>query len=698
MANSTVYYVGTTSSLGSTLNNTVGNTAYGAATTSALVANTYYAYIDGYTSNSNGSQQGTNLGYQVRVVFRFGTPNTTKRTVKLYVAAYFRRTDYVGSNNILHLTMVANEDTATYSQMTNITSSWLMTLKMNTTLNYNNKGNATTTVQLTGYNETGSCRSIDCTFQIQAPSIEAKASTATLTLSSSKATLGSTTLTLTHSQVTNIKTNLSISFKDASGQTNAYSADIATGNTTKAVSYKPAISIADKLTTRTSVSALIKCITYQSNGTTKVGEKSYPVTLQVPDSVKHNITALTVTDSSGSVPSGGYKIGVHKPRIGIKIDSSNAHGSTIDKVEVNFGTETRTFTKSAGNIPTLSSGVMYVTSTKEVASSSQVFTAIITDSRGRVSSKTASLSATALDTKPAITALSVGRTTASSGTPSDSNDSNQGANCRVKYTVTSSRVKNEVSAGHITTGSIVISVQYKKVNGSFVTHSNQTYSSTSGVVSSDFIIPINDTENAYVIRITADDGYGTIYREMNLSSGFVLMEFNESGKGMAIGETASESESFLVGMVTKFRNTVYNSAGSVALTSDEKRKNNIKSLSDIITEDVLISLFKSIDPITFKYNEQKNDLTHFGFSANKIKELLDSNGVDSSKLSIVEEIEDTLIDKETKKEYKEKFLTLRYEEIIPILFLTIKILLKELNNINNRVEYLEEELGNGKNS
>ena len=692
MANSNVYKIGTTTELGTTLNESVANSSIASsATTGALVANTYYAYIDGYTSNSLGSQQGTGLGYQVRMVFRFGSPNTTKRTVHLYVAAFFRRKDYVGSNNNLSLKMVVNNSSGTKSQQLAIPSSWVMAYRRDVTLNYTDEGKAITTVQLTGSNDTGSCASITCKFQIQAPNITANVKTATLTLSNTKATLGSTNLTLTHSQVTNIKTNISISFKDAVGKETVYSANIVKGNTVAAVSYKPALDIAKYLTDRTSVNATIKCVTYKSDGTTKVGSKSYSITLQVPDSVKQNISSLAVTNSDGTVPSDGYKIGIHKPRVAIGIDSTNAYGATITKIEVNFGTETLTYTNAAGNLPTISNGVMYVTSTKYLTSSSQVISVIMTDSRGRVSSKTVSVAASALDTKPAITWLNVGRGTGT--TVSRFVDSDEGANCRVKYTAESNRIKAEISAGNsFTSPAIVITVQYKKTTDStFTNFSYTTPANTNGTVSGDFIIPINDTENAYVIRITASDQYGSIYRETNLSSGFVLLELNESGKGIGIGEKATESNSFLVGLVTKFRNTVYNSAGSIALTSDERRKNNINLLSELFTEDILLDIFAHIDPISFLYNDQKNDLTHFGFSANKIKDILDKNGIDSDKYSIVEEIQDTLVDHITQKETIMKFLTLRYEEIIPILFLMIKILLRELNNINTRVEQLEEE-------
>lgn len=114
-------------------------------------------------------------------------------------------------------------------------------------------------------------------------------------------------------------------------------------------------------------------------------------------------------------------------------------------------------------------------------------------------------------------------------------------------------------------------------------------------------------------------------------------------------------------------------------------------LSELFTEDVILNLFKNLDPVSFKYNGQKKDLIHFGFLANKIKDIFENNNIDASKYSIIEEIEEEVVDEETHEKHKETILTLKYEEIIPILFLIIKILLRELNNINTRIENLEEE-------
>lgn len=670
------YKIGTTATLGTTLDASVANSKISStAVSGSLVADTYYAYKDGYTYNSYGSQQNTSNGYRIMVVFRF--KSTTTRDTRLFIAVFFRRTDGYASNNTLNLTSEINGISRSKTLVgfkVGDTTSWVMAWKQDIPVSYNSAGTATFTVTYDGGNG-GSCSDIVCSFKVSAPPISASAKTATFTLSSTSVNLGSS-LTLTQSHTTNIKTNISVS---VGGESDVFNDVIATGNTSTSIKYTPPLSLANYLPSSTAATANFSCVTYQTNGTTKVGTKSYTATFNVPSTVKYSITSLV---TSGA-PSGGYKIGVDKPKVAVTVDSSAAYGATISKIVVNFGNATVTV-----NSPTISNKVITVQSTAAVSSSNQSITATITDSRGRTASKSITITASEVVYTPAITSLTVHRTNSAAGTASSSIVNNdQGVNCRVQYTA---KISGSTSA-------IAITVQYKKITGSFSTFA-YTAPSNTGTVSGDFVIPINDSENAYVIRITATNSAQSVstYREASLSSSFILLDFRSTGKGIAIGASSSEDK-FLVGMesrfdgVVKFTNTVYNSAGSAALTSDERKKNSIKSLSSLFTEDMLLTIFKNLEPIMFKYNDQKNDLTHFGFSANKIKELLDGFGLDSSKYSIVEEIEELVTDPETEEKSFENYLTLRYDALIPLLFMMIKILLRELNNINIRLEQLEEE-------
>ena len=83
MANSVLHYVASDSdSRYPTWNNALGNVNPSSQNyTSALVAHNFYAYTDGYTVNSNGSQQGTGNGYLVKAIIKCQNPNTSTRRV-----------------------------------------------------------------------------------------------------------------------------------------------------------------------------------------------------------------------------------------------------------------------------------------------------------------------------------------------------------------------------------------------------------------------------------------------------------------------------------------------------------------------------------------------------------------------------------------------------------------------------------------
>lgn len=56
---------------------------------------------------------------------------------------------------------------------------------------------------------------------------------------------------------------------------------------------------------------------------------------------------------------------------------------------------------------------------------------------------------------------------------------------------------------------------------------------------------------SYTLRFTVQDSFSSVVRTIDLATAFKLMNFNPSGKGMAIGKV-SESDSFEVGMPTQF--------------------------------------------------------------------------------------------------------------------------------------------------
>lgn len=112
-----------------------------------------------------------------------------------------------------------------------------------------------------------------------------------------------------------------------------------------------------------------------------------------------------------------------------------------------------------------------------------------------------------------------------------------------------------------------------------------------------------------------------------------------------------------------FHDTVYNSQGGTAFTSDRNAKENIKSLDEKKSTDFIYSL----NPVTYKY--KTGNRQHHGFIAQEVKKSMgkDDWGV--------------YLDSDDKREYK----ALRYDEIIADLVKTVQ-------SQNKRIEELEKEI------
>jgi hypothetical protein len=164
-------------------------------------------------------------------------------------------------------------------------------------------------------------------------------------------------------------------------------------------------------------------------------------------------------------------------------------------------------------------------------------------------------------------------------------------------------------------------------------------------------------------------------------------------------------------------------AGTTTIsTSDERKKENIKDISDAYKNILL-----NARPITFTFkNENDDDIhdrVHCGFSAQDIKRLMEENGLDNKdfggwcqtfiydkkEVEHTVEVEDldaepidgvyptklityTSIEDDMDSEPKEDILALRYEEFIPIITSVVQDLNKENIELKARLKALEDRL------
>lgn len=147
------------------------------------------------------------------------------------------------------------------------------------------------------------------------------------------------------------------------------------GQSTSCV-FTPPISDASQIPNAGSGQATITVFTY--NGTTLLGSKSAPVTLNLPTTVIPSFTTLNITRVENGVPTtfGIYVQNKSKANLSIA-GAAGIYGSTIKSYKITGG-------GYSADSSTLNTGVLSISGTV-------TFTGVITDSRGRTATKTVNI-------------------------------------------------------------------------------------------------------------------------------------------------------------------------------------------------------------------------------------------------------------------------------------------------------------------
>lgn len=258
------------------------------------------------------------------------------------------------------------------------------------------------------------------------------------------------------------------------------------------------------------------------NGSTKLGEKTASITINVPTSVVPSFSSLGVARVDNGVPSGWGIYVQGKSKATLTINSpAGAYGSTITAYSISGGG----YSSSASSFTT---GVLNTTGTN-------TFTAKITDSRGRTATATASI--TVYEYKaPAISSISIvrcdsGGTASDEGTYLKTTASFSVSSCNSKNTATGKTAYKTLTGSY--TGEVAITSGTAKVFGA-------------GAISID---------SSYKARVTVADAFQTVTKEVDISTASTTMDFRSGGKGVAIGKV-SEKNAFEVGMTADFKNRV----------------------------------------------------------------------------------------------------------------------------------------------
>ncbi|MGL4973452.1 MAG: DUF859 family phage minor structural protein, partial [Culicoidibacterales bacterium] len=301
--------------------------------------------------------------------------------------------------------------------------------------------------------------------------------------------------------------------------------DIATGVTT---SYAWAIpkDWANHLSDGVSTPMNVICDTY--SGSTKIGSHTVQITINVSSSSEFQprITGTSIVPGNdiGSPFSGLFVKG--KSTLKATMSTAGAYSSWIKTNEIKANGQT--FTTSSATTSGLSTAGTNTVSFKVI------------DSRNRTA--TASASVNVIDyTGPATSAVSAIRCN------SDGSANDQGTYAKITVSASVAPVNNKNGKG--------FEIRYRKAGTSDAytryTISTSAYSlSNHSVVLSGF-----SQDNAYEIVSYTADYFSSSTKATELSTAFALMDFNNSGTGMAIGEVANGA-GLNVNMNTKLKKKV----------------------------------------------------------------------------------------------------------------------------------------------
>lgn len=301
---------------------------------------------------------------------------------------------------------------------------------------------------------------------------------------------------------------------------------IATGVTTGTTWAVP-LSFMNDIPAATSASGRIYVDTY--NGSTLVGTKYTGFTATVPASVKPSCS-ITLDDITGVDDIYGSPVkGLSK--IEVTVSATQAYSSQIVSYSISVNGATY-------NSSTATTGVL-------TRSGSVPVNVTVKDQRGRTG--TASYTMSVQDyNSPAITMLNVKRC------DEDGTENAQGDYCQLAFNAVISSMNSKNTASY-TCG-------YKKSTASsWSTAALSALSNAYSVNNATYIFKA-DSNASYDVRITATDRHGATTRATSVSTAFTIMNWHESGTGLAVGKVAEAQNTFEVGIQASFQSPVYGRA------------------------------------------------------------------------------------------------------------------------------------------
>lgn len=283
-------------------------------------------------------------------------------------------------------------------------------------------------------------------------------------------------------------------------------------------------SFASKITSGTSATCTVTCITM--NGSEKIGSNTVNLTVKVPnnDTYKPTVSA-TLEEAVSAVKNAGTGYLRTVSKIKFTITATAKDGATI-----------KTYSTTVNG--TTYSGSSFTTGTLQTAGSNTA-TIKVTDSRGRSATITKTFTVTDYS-KPKISTFKVVRAT-STGT-ADENGS---------Y----GKITIKASVSDVTSNTASYKLYRKLVDATSWTQ--LTFSSSDLSVNTSTTVSGFSADNDYELKLSVTDKFNTTTKTISLGSTYSLIDFNASGKGMAIGKVSEYTDQLEINMPIRMLKHAY---------------------------------------------------------------------------------------------------------------------------------------------
>lgn len=281
-------------------------------------------------------------------------------------------------------------------------------------------------------------------------------------------------------------------------------------------------SLAAQIPNTTSGTGVITCETY--NGSTLIGTKTVNFTATVPSSMVPSVGTVAVSEAVAGLNAQFGAYVQHKSQLKISISASGVQGSSVTAYKTEVGGRVYSGNSFTSD-PISLSGTIPVKVT-------------ITDRRGRTATKTQNVSAVAYS-NPSIVSFSALRCS------SDGTVNEQGTSMKITMNFGISNVGDKNTKSYVVELLKSGTTTWSKVVSGSVYSYNSTYIA-------DNVLSI---DSSYVLRLKISDYFTTSEAKVDINTGFTLMDFRSTGKGLAFGK-ASEKDALEVDMNAELKKTI----------------------------------------------------------------------------------------------------------------------------------------------